>query len=70
MGGTEEGSKEESDKEEGDAKGLHGWYVPCACCRLGYRHQQSICDVYVMHMEVWGVAEGVKEEGMAEGLHG
>ena len=36
------------------SKGLHGRSAPCAGGGLGCRYQRSVCDVYVMHMEVWG----------------
>ena len=46
-----EGGKEESND-------LHGQYVPRAGCGLGYKHQRSTCDVYVMHIHD-GVSPGV-----------
>ena len=61
------GAAGKGGEEEREAKGLHGQYVPHAGCGLNYKHWLGMCDAYVMHMEVWGTAEGVEEEGEAEG---
>ena len=61
------GAAGKGGEEEREAKGLHGQYVPHVGCGLNYKHWLGMCDAYVMHVEVWGAAEGVEEEGEAEG---
>ena len=43
-GGSEEGS------EEGQIQVLQSWLLPRVDCGMKYRHQQSACSIYVMHI--------------------
>ena len=42
-GGGKEGS-------EGQIQVLQGWLLPWVDCGMKYRHQQSMCSIYVTHV--------------------
>jgi hypothetical protein len=52
---------------EGKLKGLQGAYVPLVDCVLSSKHQWSVRNIFVTHLEVWGPGRSGEAEGEAEG---